>query len=252
MSKKNFDKKNELYEQYLDAKVALFMESYCESIHVDTEAPKRNGLTFPEELDSRCQALIKKECARNRWNRFGKSVLAGLRYVAIVAISFLSLSSFLFITVEAFRTPIINYYIEQLDGRWEFGGTDGPVDEKNTDTIDATNPLAGLLPNGYTLATVEGDSLSKVNALYSNPEGHTIRFIGRPLNNSFELDSENARTSYLCEIQGCPTIVVTEDAVVRIACVDEDSSTIYMIIADNLDEDTAVSIAGDFLFRLKG
>ena len=250
MSKKNFDKKNELYEQYLDAKVALFMESYCESIHVDTEAPKRNGLTFPEELDSRCQALIKKECARNRWNRFGKSVLAGLRYVAIVAISFLSLSSFLFITVEAFRTPIINYYIEQLDGRWEFGGTDGPVDEKNTDTIDATNPLADLLPNGYTLATVEGDSLNKITAIYCDPDGNQIQFIGRPLTDSFELDSEDAQTSYQFEILGYPTIVVTEGTSARIACVDEDNSAVYTIIADNLDENSAISIAEQFLHLL--
>ena len=111
MSKRSIDK--QIYEQYVDATVALFMEHYAVALGDATMQTKAPELSCSETLDLRCMTAIRKECAKLRRKEAWKSTKRVLRSAAVLLIALLSLSSVLFMTVEAFRVPVINFFIEE-------------------------------------------------------------------------------------------------------------------------------------------
>ena len=114
----------DVYERYVDATVALFMEYYsaerAEDMHNELSGNEKIEVELPAELDNRCRTLIKKEHARRKRKEHMKTAMKGLRFVACFAVIVLALASVLFVSVEAIRVPIINYYIKQNDIYWEF------------------------------------------------------------------------------------------------------------------------------------
>lgn len=191
---------SEVYEQYVDATVALFMEQYSEAslsdeIHRELNDPENQNVDFPETLDARCRQLIKKECSRYYRKQFMKTVTKGLRYVAIFAVATLSLFSLLFMTVDAIRIPIMNFYIEHFDGHWEIAGKDDSDLFTDDAYIDVSDPLAGLIPKDYQLLVLEGESLSELTAIYENAKGNRIFFLSMPGTSWVSVDSEEAELS---------------------------------------------------------
>lgn len=234
----------EVYEQYVDATVALFMEYYSanllEDIRTELGETDQSDIVFPRELDDRCRGLIKKQCASRKRKDFLKSATTGLRYVAVLAIAVLSLSSFLFVTVEAFRISIINFYVEQNDGHWDISGL--PDTQQNED-LDINDPLAGMIPEQYKLVFSKGDSLDRVKALYEDADRNQIFFSAVPGTNILEVDSEDAQISQKCIIGGCQAILVAEENKSRIAWINEKTSTIFTLIVDNLTDSEATMLA---------
>ncbi len=252
MNKDNISK--DTYEQYVDATVALFMEYYClasfpESIRTEMDAAAHDTLDFPEDLDSRCRLLIKKAGARQRMKQYVKSITRGLRYAAVFSATVLSLFSFLFITVEAFRVPVINYYIEQSDGHWEISVQGNPSLETPNDTIDVSNPLKGLIPDEYQLVVLEGESLNKLTAIYEDPTGNEIYFSCKPGSNLITIDSEDAEESERCQIISCDAIIVIKDGVL-LTWIHKESSTVFSIISNKLTKAEALDIAEQFIDKI--
>ena len=64
MGKRNIDK--QVYEQYLDATVALFMEHYTAALTDAVLAEESDPATGSESMDRRCMEMIRKECAKQR------------------------------------------------------------------------------------------------------------------------------------------------------------------------------------------
>ena len=244
---------NDVYERYIDATVALFMEYYSvvflpESIHMELD-DEHNEFTFPTELDNRCRLLIRRECTRYRLKRNIKSITKGLQYVAVFAVAILSLFSLLFMTVEAVRIPIINYYIEQFDGHWEISGQETSEAQPNNDGIDIQNPLHGLIPNEYQLTILEGDSLADLTAIYENAEGKWICLSGMPGDSWVAVDSENAQLSQRCQINGYDALLVVKDGV-NLTWIYEETSIIFSVFADDLTETEVISIAEHFMKKI--
>lgn len=238
---------NDIYERYVEATVALFMEYYSvvslpESIHAELDGINHEDFNFPTELDHRCRQLIRKELSRYRRKQYLKNISKGFRYVAACLVAVLALTSFLFMTVEAIRIPIINYYIENVDGHWEIYGQENSEAQNSNDAIDVQNPLSGLIPEEYQLTILEGDSLTNLTAIYENAAGKRVYFSGMSGDSWVAIDSENAQFSQKCQIGGCDAVLVVKEGI-SLTWIHEESSIILSLFADNLTKTDVVSIA---------
>lgn len=255
MNKRTID--NDVYERYIDATVALFMEYYSvaflpESINAEFNL-EENGIAFPTELDNRCRQLIKKELSRYRRKQNLSNLVKGLKYVAACFIAFLSLSSFLFMTVEAIRIPIINYYISQHDGHWEiFGQTNGDsqTGEINNAVIDIDDPLAQLIPDEYQLSICEGEAITDIVAIYENNSNNRICFSALPGEHWIAIDSENAQTSRQHKICGYDAITVIKDDSVSLTWINTKLNTVFTLIADNMSDSEVSAIVEQLINRI--
>lgn len=236
----------DVYERYIDAATALFMEYYScdmgENIRKEMEAEVNEAFTIPQELDDRCRELIKKECATRHRNNYWKSVVKGLRYVAAFAVILLAAASVLFVSVEAIRIPIISYYVEHSEGYWELSSSDNGA-EPETVQFDVSDPLAGIVPEEYELVVLDGESLNRLVAIYEKGPGSEIFFSAEDSNGSLQIDSEGAQISQTYQLCGKDIILVVEDAEVRLAWIDEALSTTFTLIATDMSSETLLDIA---------
>ena len=236
----------DVYERYIDAATALFMEYYSrdmgENIRKEIEAEDTEAFTLPKELDDRCRELIKKECATRHRNNYWKSVVKGLRYVAAFAVILLAAASVLFVSVEAIRIPIISYYVENSEGYWELSSSDNGA-EPEAVRFDVSDPLAGIVPKEYKLVVLDGESLNRLVAIYEKGPGSEIFFSAEDSNGNQQIDSEGAQISQTYQLYGKDVVLVIEDTTVRIAWVDADLSTTFTLIATDMSSDVLLDIA---------
>ena len=245
MSKKNIDK--QVYEQYVDATVALFMEHYGMALTDATMQTKTSEPSCSEALDMRCMTAIRKECAKLRRKELWKSTKRVLRSAAVLVVALLSLSSVLFMTVEAFRLPIINFYIEQGDGYWAITGKSGDdLGSAASGEFNPQDPLAGLLTEGYQLEKVSGDLERGIRAAYINSQGDRIRFVitRAPV---ITVDSENAPISKEYLIAGCAGVYVHKDGLFQLGWVNKETNMSYLLSSDSLTEEELLSVAEQFM-----
>lgn len=246
-----FNINKEVYERYVDASVALFMECYAnvllQNVSIDDNTSDETTDEFPNELDKRCMKMIKKECARRNRQAIIKSATKVLRSVAVITMAILALSSLLFMTVEAVRVPIINFYIEQKDGYWEItgqGGNDQNNDITNSPKpFDKTNPLSEFLPKDYSLVQVIGDTANQLIAIYENSAGQQVFFSTVPYDGSIQLDTEDAEFSEQCQILEHEAVLVVKNGTTRLVWIHEGASILFTVIADELPTDDITAIA---------
>lgn len=231
------------------------MEHYAaaltESIQCEIEAAQ--NAPFPESLDTRCQTLIKRECAKQRRKAFWKGTRKTLRYAAGVAITLLSLSSVLFMTVEAFRLPIINFFIEQNDGFWSITGqekTSQIGEDFDPRSVNENDPLAGLIPEEYELIDARDNGDRGTVAIYQNSVGDNIRFSVLPYNASVQVDAEDAEFSEKKQILDHDGVFVIKDGTSQIAWVDQAAAKMYWIYSDVMTEAEIVTLAEEIAAQL--
>lgn len=239
MSKRSIDK--HVYEQYVDAAVALFMEHYTASLTDTVLAQECGPATYPESLDHRCMKAIRKECAKHQRMEIGKGAKKVFKSAAVILIALLSMSSILFMTVEAFRIPVINFFIEQGDGFWVITGKS--EDESANSDFDPNDPLAGLLPEGYEVTATEGDKRNVKRYYYQNyNDGKiTLWFLENIVD--MTVDSEDASKSEKCYVAHYEGILVTKDGFVQLAWFDQLSQKSYLLSSNTLDGDALLRIA---------
>lgn len=236
----------EVYDKCVDASVALFMQYYCaavsEDIHKEILEMQAEEKVFPEALDTRCRATIKKKNALSKRRKCFKSVVKGLRYVAVFAVVLLALSSVLFVSVEAIRVPIINYYISTTDKYLEFGASSAVTTDPTVD-LNWDDPLAGFLPKEYTLSVCDGDPLIQLIAAYENSSGSVVKLSIVPLKSTSRIDTEGAQSVQNCIVASCEATMVVKDNVILLAWDCEITGKRYILKADALNELEILDIA---------
>ena len=228
--------RDDVYEQYVDASVALFMKYYCDTLYEDVT--DRNACTeddtdaaFPAELDARCRTLIKKAVKRQRLRKRVRYTGKVLRSICSFVIVCMALASFLFVTVEAVRVPIINYYIEHSENNnLEIVSNDHSAENVLKDTFDISDPLNGLVPDDYVPITQEGDSISNFTTIYMNSHNNSIFISGQPVSDVRGVDLQDAESVQRFQIYNCESIMAEEDDAVRLIWIDEKNSTIFTLI----------------------
>ena len=143
-------------EKLEDAAVSVFMEEYAKALNagLDQQMEASAAEEFPKELEERCLALIRKEAAKQRNQKHRKNTLRVLRSAAAVAIFILSVSSVLFVTVEAFRAPVMNFFVEKTDRYWQLSGTENETVIE--DVFNPEDPLDGIIADDFEVTDVEG------------------------------------------------------------------------------------------------
>ena len=96
-------------EKVEEAAVSVFMDQYAAALDagIDKKMADCADMAFPPELDRRCRALIQQA---HKKQKHKKAALRVLRSAAVVAIVLISLCSVLFVSVEAFRIPVENFF----------------------------------------------------------------------------------------------------------------------------------------------
>ena len=245
----------EIYDRYVDASVALFMEYYCTSMSEDLrqkiEQMQASDAAFPETLDARCKRTIRKECAARKRRQFLKSAVKGLRYAAIFAVVLITLSSVLFLSVEAIRTPIINYYITLHGDRLEISHPQDPPLE-SPEPINWYDPLNGLLPSGFILEKVRYHADIDAVALYKdNANNRSVFFSISPLYAVINVDTENAQEIRDIRLNGHDCIFIQKNDTIAIVWIDEEGERVFIFVTQGLNEKEVADIATYFFARLE-
>lgn len=233
-------------EQLEEATVAVFMEQYAKVLDagIDKKLEECADEEFPPELEKRCRALIEKEYAKSKSEKRRKGVVRFLQRAAIVVVALLSLSSVLFMTVEAFRLPVMNFFVEKTDRYWQMTAN------SDENTIPATynleNPLDGIIYDGFELTSLSGSVESgDLMAKYSDGSQAAITLLAQYSLGNLQVDGENA-VVFDEKVAGHDAHLYIEENTVRLAWLDENVSRAFSVYAVNVTEETVKYIAEAF------
>lgn len=233
------------YERYLDATVALFMECYTAMLSFDLREEffaSEVDTEFPDELDKRCRTMIKKEYKLQRRRSVGKNIMKGLRYVASFVVVLFALASFLFVSVEAIRVPIINYYVEQGDGYWEFSSRSKTTGIE-LGKMNPEDPLKGLISAEYKLQTMDDRLPAGLTVVYLDSKNNEVFFEIETGKSLTKLDTENAQVAEECIIRGNKGVVLIKNDRTTIAWGNETGSNTFILTANALNQQELLYIA---------
>lgn len=240
----------EVYEQYLDATVALFMEHYSAMLteKISTEGKDEN-VSFPEALDIKCKSLFKKEAAKQKRLTLWKHTKRTLKVAAAFAIAVMTLFSALFVSVDAFRVKVINFYIENKNGYWSISGNQNTPQNDNTAEnveFDINDPLKGLIPDDYVLTTISNSDPQRITATYERSSTDKIRLLVFPYDMTLHIDSENANSSKEIKILEHDGILSQKGHTSQIAWCNKATGIMYTIFSNSMEENDLFALAEHF------
>lgn len=234
-------------ERLEEAMVAAFMDRYAQALDagIDRKIEECASDAFPEELDNRCRALIQREYTKAKRQKHMKRILRALSSAAVVAVVLVGLFSVLFVSVEAFRIPILNFFIEKTDRYWEVSGSRNRIEIP--DVFNPEDPLDSVIPDNFILNTISGEwSEGYLSANYNDQGVASISFIAFPADGEVLIDTQGAN-SKLCKVLDYDAVKSVEDNFVRITWLDADRSLMLTIctinVAEDLVDDFATSTA---------
>lgn len=233
-------------EKVEEATLSVFMEQYGAAMDAGVEIKMAEcaDMEFPPELDKRIQKLIATEQAKKRNKQRRKTALRVLRSAAAVIMILLSVSSILFMTVEAFRVPVMNFFIEKTDRYWQL--SDAPSTSSIPKVFNPENPLEDILPIDFSLAHVEGSwETNCLSANYSNGKGAEITLLVISADTIAQIDCEDSNVSNI-KLAEHDAIVSVEGNVVRVSWLIDDVSRAFTLCATNISEGTVILFAEEF------
>lgn len=246
---KNSKITDETRDKYVDATVAVFMDQYAAILDagIDEELADTKHNDFPPELDERCRALIGKEFEKKKKLAFKQSIMRVCRSAAVVAIALLSICSVLFVSVEAFRNPIINFFIEKKDGYWEVSG-ENPENAVPAE-IDFNDPLAEIVPSNFELVFIENAwDVGRLSASYSDGADAEIFFSITPQEGMVQTDAEDASTKSF-QLITHDALLSVEGNIIRLTWTDEKNARIFTLCATNLSEETVLDMGEEVALK---
>ena len=230
-------------EKLEEAAAFVIMEQYAKALDAGINKKMEDCAEedFPEELDKRCRGLIDREFAKSKQKQRRKSALRVLRSAAVVALVMLSLCSVLFVSVDAFRIPVMNFFIEKTDRYQQLSA------KNNEDWVfvnfNEKNPLEGIISYDYTLISASG-TLENGNlfAEYSNNNKSSILFYVNRSTGKLQIDDENAVFSE-CKVAGHNAKLYEEGVAVRLVWLDENIARTCYLYATKVSKEAVVSFA---------
>ena len=222
------------------------MEQYAKALDAELNQKMDEcvGEEFPPELDKRCRALIQQEYKKAQNKNRRKSALRVLRSAAVVAMVMLSLSSILFMTVEAFRLPIMNFFVEKTDRYWQM--TANPKEDSISATYNLENPLDGIIADIFELTSLSGSVESgDLIAKYSYEDSAEITLFVNLSNGSLQIDCENAIVTDATVAGHAAKLYEKADSI-SLVWLDDNISRAFSICAVNVTNETVTYIAEAF------
>ena len=167
-----------------------------------------------------------------------------LQRAAVVVVALLSLSSILFMTVEAFRLPVMNFFIEKTDRYWQM--TANPDENAVPATYDTENPLDSIIADSFVLTSLSGSVESgDLMAEYRDGDNSSVILFADVSLGNLQVDGENAVVTDT-KVASHDARLYVEGNIVRLAWLDENVSRAFSICAVNVSEETVAYIAEAF------
>lgn len=237
----------ETREKLEDATLSVFMDQYAKALDAGVDSLMEDCAedTFPPELDQRIRKLIAKESAKERNKKRRKTALRMLRSAAAAIVLLLGACSVLFVTVEAFRIPVMNFFMEKTNLYWEISTGDGET--KEPETFNEENPLEGILSQEFELVFLDG-SLESGNLIadYSSDKEASVSLYINFATGNNQTDTENAAASKF-KLAGQDAVISIEGEVVRITWINYDIAKVFSLRTVNVDENEAIDIAANLV-----
>lgn len=193
---------NRLQEEYEEARMKLLMAQYAEEegdrLWKEFEEAKEKGEVpeVPEELDQKCRKIIRDSFAKERHRNTGRLILRKAVKVAACFLMVIGLSATLILSVDAFRIPVLNFFVEVNS---KFTATS--FDPNDTVTEIHQNVLQRLkampVPAGYELAYLGESETGVISCCYGNADGKVITLEGVASAGKTSFDTEDAEKSLI-------------------------------------------------------
>ena len=233
-------------EQLEEATVAVFMEQYAKALDAGIEKTLEEceAEEFPPELEKRCRALIEREYARSKKKKRRTFAVRVLQRAAVVVVALLSLSSVLFMTVEAFRLPVMNFFVEKTERYWQM--TANPQEDTVISEYNPNDPLGDIITPDFVLSKLSGSvETGDLLAKYSDGDKASITLLAQYSLGNLQVDGENAVVTD-AKVAGHDAHLYIEENIIRLAWLDEKVSRAFSIYAVNVSEETVAYLAEAF------
>lgn len=234
------DERERLQERYDDAAFALMMDECAEADGEAFLAEFRAAAgagelpEIPEDLDRCFRDTIRREYAgRERKIRFKQFKRAAAR-VAVAVFAVIGILSTLVMSVEAFRIPVLNFFMEQHEKYTNLSSDLGMMegDSKAVVHENSTNPMVGLLPEEYRLDTFDDSVEGHLLITYLGEEGKYVSYTIYPADNLSSYDTEEAIVEKVT-VSGHNGLFVEKNGY-RLIWFDETDNTAHSLSATHL------------------
>lgn len=240
----NSKSKAELVEQYEDAAFALLMSEYAEQegnrLLREFEEAKAKGAVpeIPAALDTKCRMMIHQAYEKKRRENKVKEFLRAAGRVAAMLFITLGVCTTLVFSVEALRTPMLNFLIEQherytsIDFDKEM--TDAPTQDADPATMVDNSPLDAYIPPNYELYKYTVKNNGSFTAIYKSENGGDIIFTTTVCEGNLNIDTEDTDANKI-EIAGYQGFYVEKDGVLKMTWFDMERCVAYQLIVTDLN-----------------
>ena len=246
MDKRKIDQA--VYDRYIDASVALLTEVACqpltEEIHRQLDELQAYGIPFPESLDKRCRETIQKERIARKRKKRRKILLKSLSGIACGLAVVVVLAGVLFKHVEAIRAPVINYFISENKGYLQISVKPAGEQEKPK-TVNWEDPLAGLLPKGYNLTSLDEFGSDSV-AIYKNLQEDSIYLSTSSISGVTRIDVDDPEKVRKVNIGIYEGTLIENNNSVSVFWIYEKAETQFVLVATDLTPEETLAIARQF------
>lgn len=246
----NLQISNETREKLEEATVSLFMEQYAKVLDagIDDMMEECADDEFPAELDKRIRTLIAKESAKERNAKRRKTALRVLRSAAAVFAVVMLTCGVLFVSVEAFRVPIMNFLAEAKDRYFVLRSTS--KDDEFPTLFNPDDPLGNILPDEFVADEVNNNwDMGLLDASYSDNTGTKILLTVEPAQSAALIDKEDAEVNHF-QINDCDAYMSKEGGELRIAWLDADAEKIFSLCGIQVTEEKLLLIAESLILLL--
>lgn len=259
----SIERKEDLIEQYEAAAFALMMSEYAEQeglrlLQEFEEAKAKSEVpVISEELDKKCRTMIHKAYKKERIKERTKCFLSIAGRTAAVWFVVIGLCATLIVSVEALRTPVINYIIEQHDQFTTINLDKEPSEPTTQSTTEYSpspygeTPLDGLLPDGYNIAQLRVHDNGTFVAQYKDSFGNIISLSSTLSDGHINIDTENANAR-VAAIGGFSVYIIENDSKLTFFWFDAEQDLYFHLWATNASHAELWKIAESYILNNKG
>lgn len=161
--------------------------------------------------------------------------------VAVITIVSLGVATALAMSVEAIRTPVIEFILKHFSNHSTIVFSDEYTEPPQEDDIFTAIDGAPV-PAGYELYKKDVENNQMIMMLYRNQSDGHISLIIRYADGMVDFDSEDFTRQDMV-INGHQGVLFTKDQELQVIWLDENNSAFYFLRSSNLDESSFWEIA---------
>lgn len=231
--------------QFTDAALTLLMDEYAESEGARLwDAYEASSVQMPEALDQICQTEADRIFSNAHKSTLMSRTAKRAARAAACFILTCSLLSNIVMSVEAFRVPLLNFFLTRQGGRSSTLTFLSEPAERSRDDNSVSRMVSSCMPKGFSLIAESFDttnfkkqeSFSTALYLFENQAGQQFQIQISPAEGTYSIDTEDAEIIQT-QINGYDAVYIRKDYY-RVIWLNEALSLYFSITGYDIDEKT--------------